>query len=272
MERTMQYITEALDREKKLERERSFLLHQLMDLGELLLSCGAEVSRVEDTLERMGRAYGARRMNVFVITSSIVITMVFSDGEETTQTRQIHPGSGINFAVFEELNSLSRSYCESPCSVRELERRIEEISDKERENLSGFFGAMLGAGSCAVFFGGSLKDATIAAAFGLVIVVVQRKTQEIVPNTVVFNLIASFLLGIAAVLAGRLLPFLNADHIMIGDIMLLIPGLAMTNAVRDIFVGDTISGVMRLVECFLWAGAIACGVMAAIVLMGGLYV
>lgn len=51
--------------------------------------------------------------------------------------------------------------------------------------------------------------------------------------------------------------------------MLLIPGIPMTNAVRDILVGDTISGIMRLVETLLWAGALACGFMAAIFIIGG---
>ena len=56
---------------------------------------------------------------------------------------------------------------------------------------------------------------------------------------------------------------------MIGDIMLLIPGIAMTNAVRDVLVGDTISGIMRLIETLLWAGSLACGFMIAIWLIGG---
>ena len=51
------------------------LLHLLLDMGEMLLASGAEINRVEDTLQRIGRAYGAAKMNVFVITSSIVITM-----------------------------------------------------------------------------------------------------------------------------------------------------------------------------------------------------
>ena len=64
-------------------------------------------------------------------------------------------------------------------------------------------------------------------------------------------------------------PPLHLDKIMIGDIMLLIPGIAMTNSVRDILVGDTISGVMRLIESLLWAGSIAFGFMLAIRLIGG---
>ena len=52
-------------------------LHVFLDMGDALLNSGAEIFRVEDTLNRMGYACGATHMNVFVITSSIVITMEF---------------------------------------------------------------------------------------------------------------------------------------------------------------------------------------------------
>lgn len=60
-------------------------LHEILIMGELMQTCGAEVFRVEDTLARMGKAYGVERMNVFVITSSIVITMELKDGRELTR-------------------------------------------------------------------------------------------------------------------------------------------------------------------------------------------
>ena len=63
-------------------------------------------------------------------------------------------------------------------------------------------------------------------------------------------------------------PCLNLDKIMIGDIMLLIPGIAMTNAIRDMLMGDTISGLMRLIESILWAGSLAVGFMASIWMVG----
>ena len=90
------------------KKERTLLLHQFLDLGEMMLSIGAEVKRVEDTLIRMGNAYGASRMNVFVITSSIVITMAFPDEMELTQTRRILSPGGSDFTKLEELNNLSR--------------------------------------------------------------------------------------------------------------------------------------------------------------------
>ena len=55
---------------------------------------------------------------------------------------------------------------------------------------------------------------------------------------------------------------------MIGDIMLLIPGVPFTNAVRNVLIGDTISGLMRLVESILWAGAIACGFVLSVWITG----
>lgn len=57
---------------------------------------------------------------------------------------------------------------------------------------------------------------------------------------------------------------IHEDKVMIGDIMLLIPGLALTNAVKDMFVGDTITGSLRLVESVLWAAGIACGFALAV--------
>ena len=83
------------------DRDSRFL-HELLVMGELMQSCGAEVYRVEDTLNRMGQAYGVGRMNVFVITSSIIITMEFPDGREVTQTRRIREAGGNDFTKLEK--------------------------------------------------------------------------------------------------------------------------------------------------------------------------
>ena len=69
------------------------ILHGLLDMGQMLLLCGAEINRVEDTMTRLGRAYGAKRVDIFVITSDIVLTVLFDDGAELTQTRRISGSS-----------------------------------------------------------------------------------------------------------------------------------------------------------------------------------
>ena len=96
------------------------ILHELLNLAEIMLTNGAEVSRVEETLNRMGHAYGATQMNVFAITSSIVVTMVFEEGEEYTQTRRITTPVGTDFFKLEQANALSRRCCSSPLSLADL--------------------------------------------------------------------------------------------------------------------------------------------------------
>lgn len=251
------------------KKERTLLLHQFLDLGEMMLSIGAEVKRVEDTLVRMGNAYGASRMNVFVITSSIVITMAFPDEMELTQTRRILSPGGSDFTKLEELNNLSRRCCVSPMTVLELQAEIRKLGEAQPARHLIYIGSILAAGGFAVFFGGNLWDGVAAALFAVIICLLQDHLGPVCPNKVIFNLLCSLFVGCGICGIARLLPFLHIDKIMIGDIMLLIPGIAMTNSVRDMLVGDTISGIMRLIESLLWAGALACGFMISIWMIGG---
>ena len=246
------------------------LLHCLMDIAEALLAVGAEVNRVEDTLTRMGTAYGAVRMNAFVITSSIVLTMTLPSGRDITQTRRILTPGGTDFTVLEALNDLSRRCCADPIPLDELRREVAQITAEAPKPLLVYLGSALAAGSCALFFGGSMTDGLVAALFGLVICRLQRHFGPQCPNRLVFNLLSALAVGISITLCAFFLPELHADKILIGDIMLLIPGLAMTNAVRDTMVGSPISGAMRLIETLLWAGALAMGFMSAFLLMGGI--
>lgn len=239
------------------------LLHLLLDMGEMLLASGAEINRVEDTLQRIGRAYGAAKMNVFVITSSIVITMEKTDGELLTHTRRINYTGSTDFTMLEQLNALSRNCCINPIPLEQFHRRLQEIAEpKTRWEL--YVGSFLAAGSFAVFFGGTFADGIVAALVGVLICFIQEKITGLFANTIMFNLFISFIVGAVICLTVRVLPVLNMDKIMIGDIMLLIPGIPATNSIRDMLMGDTISGLMRLIESILWAGALACGFMAAI--------
>lgn len=104
----------------------------------------------------------------------------------------------------------------------------------------------------------------MSAAFAVLICLLQRHLDAFCTNRLVFNVIASFLAGVGICLVTKYVPGLNQDKIIIGDIMLLIPGIALTNSIKDMLVGDTLSGVLRLIEALLWAGALACGFMAAI--------
>ncbi len=246
-------------------------LHQLLVMGELMQSCGAEVFRVEDTLNRMGKAYGVERMDVFVITSSIVITMELPDGRELTQTRRIRESGSNDFTKLERLNGLSREYCLNPFDERVLSQRLEEIRSVHLPRRSRYAGSVLAACSFAVFFGGSILDGAAAGIFAVMICLMQEYVAPVCMNVMIFNVVVSFLTGTGICTISRWLFGLHMDMIMIGDIMLLIPGIAITNAVRDVLIGDTISGIMRFIEAMLWAGCLAFGFMSAIWMVGRIW-
>lgn len=249
------------------QAERREILQCILDFGELYLTTGAEISRVEDTLSRLGAAYGAERMNVFVITSSIVVTMEFPGQDAETGTRRIENAGSTNFTRFEYLNELSRRCCREPMDPKDLRKELEEAAKAGQPFWLILAGSMLAGGSLAVFFGSSLWEGIVAAVFGGLICVLQKLIGGTRLNTAASNLVISFVIALSVGLLCKLVPALNADRILIGDIMLLIPGIAMTNAIQNLLVGNPLSGSVRLVETLVWAGALAGGTMIAMLLL-----
>ena len=259
---------ESLQESRALTREeQSRLLDSMLEIGYLLLECGGEVSRVEDTLTRVGKAYGAERVEVFVITSIISMTVAFPEGEPITETRRIHSSGTTDFYKMEKLNALSRRCCAQPMPLPELREEVEGIAAGHKPFYAVFWGSVLVGGAFSVFFGGTVWDGLAAAVFGAIVCLLQDRLGRTALNTVAFNLLVSLLIGLGVGLTTAVIPGLDMDMILIGDIMLLIPGIAITNAVRNMLVGDTISGVVRLLESLIWAGALAGGIMVALVIL-----
>lgn len=252
----------TLTKEKQTE-----LAECLLDMGALLLDCGAEISRVEETLMRMGRAYGARHVDAFAITSIITLTMEFADEDAITETRRIYSSAGTDFYRLEKLNDLSRSCCAAPIPVAELKEKLEHVAAGKKPESVILWGSILAAGGFAVFFGGTVWDGLTAAAFALLICFLQKRLGLTQISTTGSNLFISFLTGLGVGLLCRLVPVLHMDMILIGDIMLLIPGIAMTNSIRNMLGGNTISGAVRLLESLIWAVALAGGFMTAMLIL-----
>ncbi len=239
-----------------------------LDFGEAMLSAGAEISRVEDSLDRLGRAYGACQTDVFVITSSIVLTLKFKAGDAVTVSRRIRKGSDFDFEQVDRLNELARNCAESPLAYKKLSERIHSITETKPRAWKLYVGNILAAGAFCIFFGGTAADAILSSLFALFIGFLQLHFSPVCPTKTFFLFIVSFLCGMGICALGRLFPGLHTDMIIIGDIMLLVPGIAITTAARDMVIGDTISGATRLVECLVGATMLAGGFMIAMLLVG----
>lgn len=235
-----------------------------------MLSCGAEVGRIEDSVMRICTAYGAQKTDVFCITSVIIVTTIWDDGEIITQSRRISQGSR-NFRKLDLLNSLSRELCEKRLSVDEIESKLKKLESKKLNSKRlACLGSILVAGGFALFFGGSLLDALAAAICGLIIFLIERFVYNGKMNKVIYFTLCSFITGGVSVMLIKLGVGHSLDKIMIGCIMLLIPGINLTVAIEDVLVGDTATGALRIYEAVLTACAIALGfALAVFVFRGG---
>lgn len=245
------------------------LLQAVLDIGEEMLVCGAEVSRVEDSILRMCTSYGCDRVNVFIITSNIQVTLETPDGEIITHIRRV-VRSSTNFDRLDYFNDLSRYVCSNTPTIEELiEKYNEVLGRKEPNKFLSYLGAMFIAGGFTVFFGGTLMDGLSAVIMGVCILLMENVLENNEKNMIVYFFVASLVAGIVAILTVDLGLGENLDKIIIGGIMLLIPGIALTNSIRDMLIGDLGSGLLRLVNALLQATSIACGFALSIIVFGG---
>lgn len=243
-----------------MTREQSQkVLHCAMSVGELMHTSGAEAGRVEDTIRRICMAYGATRVDVFSITSSIVTTM-FCDGfESCTQSRRVSPMKN-DFTRLDKLNHLSRWICSKRPEPEEIMVRIEKIRITRTYGFwtQLFFYAMI-SGVFTVFFGGNLRDMAASAITGAFLKSFEAFISRASLNSLLTSLLCSSFGGLIANLLVVLGLGIHTDLISIGNIMLLIPGVMFTNSLRDMFSGDTITGLIRCAESLLIAVTVALG-------------
>ncbi len=245
-----------------------YLLCLALDVGEGLLRSGAEIRRVEDTIERICLAYGAAHVEVMSIISFINAAIRMPDGSYSSQMRRVK-STGMKLDTMEHYNALSREICKETPPLETFELKIQEI-----KSIRGYpvwlilAAAMVTVGAFAIFFGGTLVDSIMAAAIGLVISLIDMyasKRLNSMAKMVISSFAASFIAGVSVWLGiGD-----NPETIIIGSIMLLVPGLAFGSALRDLLYGDLLAGTLKTLQACLSALMIAFGYMIATFLLGG---
>lgn len=253
------------------KREAKEYLYITLEIGTEMLLSGAEVSRVEDSIERICKSFGAERVDVLTITASIICTIYTKDYGPVTQSRRIH-GQQTNLHRLEELNQLSRKICMERLNREEVREELDTILN--RRGFS-FFTLMcmfaLASGMFSLFFGGSVGDAIASACIGVMIKWMDATSKKMRINTFLSALLCSLIGGVLAAVFVYMGLGDSMSMISIGNIMLLIPGLALTNSMRDMFSGDTVSGTMRFVESILLAMTIAFGFAKAAQFCGNVF-
>ncbi len=246
------------------------LLYLAVELGEKLLISGAEVSRVEESLTRICKAYDAKRCDVYCTTSSLLISVEQQDGHVITQTRRIGSIS-TDIEKLDYLNNLSRYISsEKPSAEAVKERLLKADVIKQYHPALIIFCYALIAGSFTLFFGArTLLEIVFSFLIGGFIGIINMYGETLGFQKLFLKLLCSFCACMLAFLVAKMPIIPTVDKIIIGNVMSLIPGIGLTNAMRDLFTGDVNTGILRSIDALLLAVAIAAGYILSAFVMGG---
>jgi uncharacterized membrane protein YjjP (DUF1212 family) len=238
--------------------------------GETLLQSGGEVFRVQQTMQIIANAYGAKDFHVYVLTNGIFASLRDGEGVSTSEVRNVR-GSGRNLGHIIAVNELSRSIAAGKVTMEQALQRIEEIA--QMPPLAVWLRIVACGVGCACFawlLGGHVQDALAAFVVGVLLEPLSIWLGKTTANTFISNLVCAVWVAALSAVTVRLCAMVgvqcNIDKVIIGSIMPLVPGIALTTAVWDITNSDYLSGTIRAVEALLIGVAIAVGV--GLVLMG----
>lgn len=240
--------------------EAKQLIKLAIHAGRLQIKNGAEIYRAEDTVLRICKsAENVSKVDAHVLPSGIFVSLEFDD-DIITVFKSVGV-STTNMSKIDKINTFSRNFVISTMS---METAFKILNSIEEENDTAYFKFDIYAGFCGAFFsvlfGGKLREFICAYIVTFTTSLILRKIEPFKLNFVVTNFIGAFLISIFTFLLYLLNLPQSMDEVIIGSIMILVPGLVATNAVRDIMNSDFLSGLIGLTKAIFIALGIAIGV------------
>jgi len=237
------------------------LMNFALHIGEVMLKSGAETYRVEDSINRILATSKGTDIESYVTPTGLFASMDSSDGTHLSYVRRINHRS-IHLYRIEMANEISRLFCGGHL---ELDDAIHQLKDLEKSvdynPRIATISVSMAAGLFAIVFGGTLADALVTMFAGLVLALFQILLSKKEISQFFMDMIGGLLTTTTALI---FLHFVHlGDHqdiILISSIMPLVPGVAITNAIRDTLHGHLVSGTARILDAFIIAASIATGV------------
>lgn len=232
-----------------------------LDMAARMVEYGAGIQRAEDTATRLLHHFGFHDISVFAI-ASFVLLCAEKDGVTYEKSKRVKSGEP-NLAQIEKAHEYSRALCSGKAQIRPLPQQTP-VYGKIQKSIAVFGGC----GAFAIFFGGSLIDACLA---GAIVLLCEAMFSRIKPrlNGTADIFIESAFCGFLAIVPALIGIPCSTDKIMIGTIMNFIPGMSIGNAMKDVLLGDTITGLLSMVNGITTAAAIACGYSLSILTVSG---
>lgn len=242
------------------------VLEVAMTAGHILLENGAEISRVEETMERICRHFGVESESFFVLSNGIFTTGSRNEGSPGSSGGQFAkvqhiPVKGAQFDKVVAVNQLSREVEEGLCSIEQTRERLEQIRQMPGKRFRvQVLASGVGSACFCYLLGGGLRDSAVAFVSGFLLYVFVLLVSSRDMSKITKNICGAALVTFICILSYRLELGENLSRMIIGSIMPLVPGVAFTNGIRDIAGGDYISGAVRLLDAMLVFFCVAIGV------------
>lgn len=242
--------------------EKNEILRIALYAGEIMLKNGAETYRVEDTIIRICNSKDLKYINAFVTPTVIILADSRFDGRSLIRRIFFRD---TNLEKVARVNDFSRVFSQDPNIS--FEKALSQL--KQIDNISSYpyklqlFCGGAAASVFALMLGSGPTDALLAFFVSMFSVYIYGRLHRISEVSFLANFICGFFIGMSALILSHILPDIRYDMIIVGGIMPLLPGFALTNGLRDFISGDLISGLSRVAEAFIIAISIAFGVGSA---------
>lgn len=228
--------------------------------GRIMLKSGAEIYRVEDTIIRICKSRkNIKYVDAYIVPTGIFISLEY-EGELITYIKRINTIS-TDLNKISLVNDFSRKFVSSSMSVEEGIEELKIINKVDTYNTlaKSIFGSLAGAIFC-VLFGGSFLDFIGSFIVSFIVLSIVNFISKYNLTFFINNLAGAITASIFSFVVYKVGLGDDIDKIIIGSIMCLVPGVAITNAIRDTMSGDFLSGLSRGMEAVFSAIAIALGV------------
>lgn len=247
--------------------EEKAVMEIALEAGHILLENGAEIFRVEETMDRICRHYGLESGSAFVLSNGIFLT-AGSERENFFAKVQHIPVSGTHLDKVAAVNQLSREVEQGKYdSIEQVKEELKRIKGmKGKPKWVQILASGIGSGAFCLLFGGNLEDTLVAFAAGLILYVYVLQISVHL-SKIVGNLLGGLLVTLFCGLSYYAGIGQHMNFMIIGSIMPLIPGVAFTNAIREMADADYISGTVRMMDALVGFLSIAIGVGMGTVLL-----
>lgn len=229
------------------------------EAGKIILENGGETYRAEETMTRICSAYNINNSESYVTPTLVMISATNNYGQIISLFRRVKIRT-IDLHKITLVNDLARTIKIKGITLEEIESELKNIKDTKRYNNSmNILASCLVAGCFTLVFGGNYFDFIVSFIIGAVLKIVTIFLNRLNSGDFFINIVGGAISAAIALISVYFFPILHVNTILIGSIMLLVPGIAIVNAIRDTISGDLISGMSRTLEAFIIAVAIAIG-------------